>query len=418
MQLALQLTAFLSQAAIAILAVAAWAFLIVPFWKRFGNYVSSGLKKFFSLRSTLAKVVAALAVLLVVFVSGLLIGQHKALVDQADAANPNRPPILKRRGEILLEQKQFDQAEAQFAANSPYATAADFAKYAMKSREQAVLKDEGNPAAGAPELPPQAKPISKVIVPIPMEVFGCLDKFSNRSWQLVQLGYLADAKPHGDQTQIALLFGVVIGEGFIAVEAHDSAEVRSVGRAVLELARALGVQPIVMRRSQSIVEHADRRDWSGVRQEWDRVLPDVEQGMKQLESEQLSQLVSLGGWLRGTRALTALILQRYSPSDAELLRQFALLDLFEKQLSEMRPNPSISRMQEGVTKMRSLVAGSDQPISEKSVRDLAVVCDELLFTVTEIYHSSSFTEPGINGPAKQGSEESVVADRVNSFYEQ
>jgi hypothetical protein len=43
MHLAWQLTAFLSHAAIAILAVAAWAFLIVPFWKRFGNYVSSGL---------------------------------------------------------------------------------------------------------------------------------------------------------------------------------------------------------------------------------------------------------------------------------------------------------------------------------------------------------------------------------------
>jgi hypothetical protein len=231
---------------------------------------------------------------------------------------------------------------------------------------------------GARELPRQAKPISEVVVPIPSEVFGSLDNYSNSNWRLVQLDRLAHAKPHGGQTQIALLLGVVIGEGFIAVEARDAAEVKEVGNAVLTLARGLGVQPTVMRRSRSIVELADKNDWSAVRKEWDRVLPDVQQGMKQLKSEQLSQLVSLGGWLRGTRALTALILQQYSPESAELLRQPALLDRFEIQLGKMGANGSVSKMQEGVRKMRVLVATPQEPISEKSVRDLTVLCDELL----------------------------------------
>ena len=136
-----------------------------------------------------------------------------------------------------------------------------------------------------------------------------------------------------------------------------------------------------MRRSQSIVEFADKGDWSAVRTEWDAVLPEVQEGMKQIKSEQLSQLVSLGGWLRGTRALTALILQRYSAEDAELLRQPALLDRFEKQLRAMRPNASVSEMHEGVRKMRALVAASRDPISEQSVRDLSVICDELLRSI-------------------------------------
>ncbi len=233
-------------------------------------------------------------------------------------------------------------------------------------------------APAAVELPRQAKPISEVVVPIPSEVFESLDKFSNANWRLVQLDGLARAKPHGDQTQIALLLGIVIGEGFIAVEAHDAAEVKEVGSAVLTLARGLGVQPTVMRRSRSIVEHADKNDWTAVRREWDGVLPDVQEGMKQLKSEQLSQLVSLGGWLRGTKALTALILQRYTPEDAEILKQPALLDRFEKQLSEMSPNASVSKIREGVQQMRTLVASSSEPISEKAVRDLSVVCDELL----------------------------------------
>ena len=231
---------------------------------------------------------------------------------------------------------------------------------------------------GAGELPPQAKPIAEVVVPIPAEVFGALDKFSSSNWRLVQIDGLARAKSHGDDTQIALLLGVLIGEGFIAVEAHDAAEVKDVGSAVLRLARALGVQPTVMRRSRSIVEFANKNDWPAVRKEWDAVLPEVQEGMKQIKSEQLSQLVSLGGWLRGTRALAALILQRYSAADAELLRQPALLDRFEKQLSQMRPTANVAKMHEGIEQMKSLVARSGEPISEQSVRDLSVLCDGLL----------------------------------------
>jgi hypothetical protein len=249
---------------------------------------------------------------------------------------------------------------------------------AMVAARLACAQTPSKPGAG--ELPAQAKPIAEVVVPIPAEVFGSLDKFSNSNWRLVQIDGLAHAKPHGDATQIALLLGVAIGEGFIAVEAHDATEVRDVGAAVLRLARALGVQPTVMRHSQSIVDLANKNDWTGVRKEWDAVLPEVQEGMKQLKSEQLSQLVSLGGWLRGTRALTALILQHYSADDAELLRQPALLDRFEKQLRQMRQDTGISEMRAGVRQMKSLVTSST-PIPEQSVRGLSVVCDKLIATI-------------------------------------
>ena len=38
----------------------------------------------------------------------------RKFIDDADAADPNQPATLNLRGEILLEQKQFDQAEAEF----------------------------------------------------------------------------------------------------------------------------------------------------------------------------------------------------------------------------------------------------------------------------------------------------------------
>ena len=142
-------------------------------------------------------------------------------------------------------------------------------------------------------------------------------------------------KSHGDQAQIATLLGVVIAEGFIAMESEDSTEVKDLGRTVLALARGLGVGERALRRSRSIMELADKNEWAAARQEWDGVLSDIEGGMIELKSTQLAQLVSVGGWLRGTEALSALVLQKHSPERSDLIRQPGLVDYLEKQLLAM-----------------------------------------------------------------------------------
>jgi flagellar biosynthesis regulator FlaF len=238
------------------------------------------------------------------------------------------------------------------------------------------------PNTGVRQFPPQSTAIKGVLVPVPKEIFDTLDRFANSNWRAVQRAELAQQRPHGDQEETAMLLGVVIAEGFVAVEAEDAAEVKSVGRAVLKLARGLGVEKAALRRSRSIVEHAERGDWAGVRKEWDGVLPDVQQGMNELKSEQLAQLVSLGGWLRGTEALTALVLQSYSSQNAELLRQPALLDHFEKRLAGIsdgvRTKSMIGRMREGIQKIRPLVASEDFQISQEKVKEISNVSEELL----------------------------------------
>ena len=75
-------------------------------------------------------------------------------------------------------------------------------------------------AAGAKQFPPQSTAIEDVLVPVPREIFDTVDKFAHSNWRAVQRPELAQWTPHGDQTEIALLLGVVIAEGFIAVEAH------------------------------------------------------------------------------------------------------------------------------------------------------------------------------------------------------
>jgi hypothetical protein len=237
------------------------------------------------------------------------------------------------------------------------------------------------PIPDATHLPSQTTPVARVVVPIPSETFASLDKYGDVNWSAVQRPALAHSAPHGDATGIALILGVVIAEGFVAVEAKDPAEIKALGKAVLAHARALGVEQMVMKHSKSIVERAEKGDWTAVRKEWDGVLPDVKQAMREVKSEQLSQLVSLGGWLRGTGALASVVLQRYSSQGAELLRQPALLDYLEAQLNGMKNKPNIAEMKQGIRKMRVLIAGTSQPISQKTVHNIALLCDELLWTL-------------------------------------
>jgi hypothetical protein len=246
----------------------------------------------------------------------------------------------------------------------------------------AALLAAQTPAPSAAQLPAESTVIDGVLVPVPSAVFVTLDKFAHSNWRAVQRPELARWKPHGDQTEIALLLGAVIAEGFIAVEAEDLAEVKSVGQAVLTLTRGLGVERAALRRSRSIIEHAERGDWAAVRKEWDGLIPDVERGMKELKSEQLAQFVSLGGWLRGAQALSMLVSQDYSRENAAFLQQRGLIDHFDKQLEAMRGDTGtksvVIRMRDGLRRMRALLASDDSSIPKQKVEEIASIASDLL----------------------------------------
>ena len=231
-------------------------------------------------------------------------------------------------------------------------------------------------------LPSQAKQLHGLAVPVPKEIFRTLDQFRNANWRAVRRPEVARWKSHGDQAQIATLLGVVIAEGFIAMEAKDSTGVKNIGNGVLKQARGLGVEKSALRRSRSIIEYADKEEWVEARKEWDSVFSDLQSGMIEIKSKELAQLVTLGGWLRGTEALCALVLQNYSPERAELIRQPTLIDDLEKQLramsSDIRARPIVVKLLDGIQTIRSLVESENGPLSEETVRKVHGVCAELV----------------------------------------
>ena len=235
-------------------------------------------------------------------------------------------------------------------------------------------------------LPAQSTVIEDVVVPVPSEIFNVLDRLGPVHWGSVQRPGKTMTSPIGDQPQTALLLGAVIGEGFIAVEAKDADQVKQIGKSVLNLAKYFNVQSVVVKRSNSIISSADKEDWPGVRRELDGALQDVKTAMSELKSEQLAQLISLGGWLRGTEALTAVVKKSYSKDGAELLHQPLLLDHFEKRLAGLKPkfkeDPVVAKVQKALLDIRPLIGlteGSD--ISEKSVKEINEIISNLIKSI-------------------------------------
>lgn len=250
-----------------------------------------------------------------------------------------------------------------------------------------VIAEPPAPHIDVSKLPSQSKMIDDVVVPVPSEIFGVLDKLGPRpNWVAVQRPITGVVQPVGEQPQIALMLGAVIAEGFIAVEAQDSTQVKQIGKSVLKLATALAVDKEVKKRSEAISDAADKKDWPTVRKELDGALDDVKKAMQKLDSVALSQLVSLGGWIRGTEALTAVVGKNYSKDGAELLHQPVLLDYFEKRLASLKPkykaNSIVTKVQKGVLEIRPLIGlTEDAEISEKSVAEINQITSDLVKTI-------------------------------------
>lgn len=231
-----------------------------------------------------------------------------------------------------------------------------------------------------------AQSIGDVVVPVPSEVFAVLDKLGNPNWRGEMSPSLG--KQTGNRAQVALLLGTVIAEGFVAVEAEDSEKVKEIGRRVLTLSKAINVEKAVLERSKSITDKADRKEWQAVRREFDGALQDVRGAMQELGDDDLAQLVSVGGWIRGTHVLTSIVSKNYTPDSAELLHQPALLDFFSNKLASLSNQrlsnePLVQRIRKALKTIRPLIGNDDgASIPHDNVKRIHKLTGETIDSIT------------------------------------
>jgi hypothetical protein len=235
----------------------------------------------------------------------------------------------------------------------------------------------GAPAPQHIDIKQLSKKVEDVVVPLPNEVFGALNKLGPVNWR----EYVRSDKGGNftERPRIALVLGTVIADGFIAVQAEDAPAVKDIGQRVLALAKGIGVGNSITPHAKAIIEAADKRRWDNVRQELDRTQNSVQNAMNEVHDEKLSQLVSLGGWLRGTEVLTAVVSKRFSTEGAELLHQPDLLAYFQKRLQAMPEYnmPLIQDIQGALVEVRPLIDVGDTRISAESVKRINQITTRL-----------------------------------------
>src|ERR1700757_3643922 len=219
--------------------------------------------------------------------------------------------------------------------------------------------------------------VEDVVVPLPNEIFGALNKLGAVNWKE---HVRSDEEPNfTERPRIALLLGTVIADGFIAVQAEDAPAAKDIGQRVLALAKGIGVGNSITPHAKAIIDAADKHNWKNVQQELDRTQNSVRQAMNEVHDEKLSQLVSLGGWLRGTEVLTSVVTERFSADGAELLHQPDLLAYFQKRLQAMPEFnlPIIRQIQDALVEVKPLIDVGDRRIPADSVKKVNEITTRL-----------------------------------------
>ena len=224
-----------------------------------------------------------------------------------------------------------------------------------------------------------AKKHDKVVVPIPSEIFNVLDKFevARNDWR-TELK-VPERETCRDRNQYALFLGRVVAEGFLAVEAQDREAIRKIGRIVLSVAEELGLRNAVIKHTKAIIDEADDGDWRAVREEFDATRQTVRDEMESRRDEDLAQCVSVGGWIRGTEIITALINRNYSSKKAEILHQPQLIEHFTTTFKEIRSfqrSPRMKKIITGLDKLQPLMTG-ESVISKERVKSIHGISSQL-----------------------------------------
>jgi hypothetical protein len=160
--------------------------------------------------------------------------------------------------------------------------------------------------------------------------------------------------------QNGLIFGGLIADGFLLVEAQRKNLVEDFGRILLRQARGLSVADRVLRHSASLTELARRGDWTAVRQELIATQADVEGAMMELRDQKMAHLISLGGWLRGLEISAGAVARNFSPVRAKVLAQPDLLEYFTAELRTLAPatvqTPLFQQIRTGVKAVRATLS--------------------------------------------------------------
>jgi hypothetical protein len=182
----------------------------------------------------------------------------------------------------------------------------------------------------------QAIKLDEVTIPTPGELFAALREPAKPDWPSVFRGPVPIN--YKTRAQIALNLGGLIADGFIAVEAQDTQQVKNIGADIVRMAKGLGVSESILARGNSINQFAENNEWATLQEELEATQNEVKASMQTHRDQDLVILVSLGGWIRGTQVVSGLIAKNYDENLGQVLRQPKLLGFIRSKIGQVSPD--------------------------------------------------------------------------------
>ena len=190
-------------------------------------------------------------------------------------------------------------------------------------------------------------------------------------------------RPPKSRTKLALVVGVLLADGFLAVEAEQFLELEPVGRSLLAHAKGLGSGKRISSHMKSMLEKGALSDWDDLKEELARTQADVEKEMVLLRDVDTANLISLAGWLRAVEIASASALNPYDPEKASVLSRPEIVSYFLGELETMSPSvtedKTVATIKERLGSVQELVNIPEQEImSEEEVQELRTTVEKLI----------------------------------------
>ena len=210
--------------------------------------------------------------------------------------------------------------------------------------------------------------IDALSIPTPGELLAALNKLGKMDWSSKFRAPVATSDP--SRAKMALNLGGLIADGYIAVEAEDTQQVKNLGKDILALGKSLGVSKEILDRGKSLTEFADSKQWDVLKEELEATQNEVKDAMETNKDLDLVTLVTLGGWLRGTEVLSGWIAEHYTEAGAKLLRQPGIVAFLGGKIEAMpEKTKSENSVKKAQAKLKEIEAAVSFPTSAAPTQD-------------------------------------------------
>ncbi len=194
-------------------------------------------------------------------------------------------------------------------------------------------------------------------------------------------------QPPQDRTRLALIMGVLLANGFFAVEAEQFFDLEPVGRSLLNHGKVLGSGTRISSHMKSVLEKGAGGHWDELKEELVRTQKDVEKEMVLIRDVDAANLISLGGWLRALEIACASSLNPYDPAKAATLSKPQIVEYFVLNLETLEPRiqkaPVVSKIRTNLLEIQKTVdIPAPEILAEEEVRELQAKVEALVDEIT------------------------------------